>query len=138
MDDKDKDQYSNETEKAPEYGKNKNHLTPEMAPPPGQAVQVDSLRQEEMAQELTADDISMDQDTGTTSELPESHANSIIGWGALALSVLSFFMMPIILGGGGVILGFVARARHANTLGTTAIVAGAASILITLFIAPFI
>lgn len=91
---------------------------------------------EEFAAEMTADDIG---DTVKNEEDTEgTQANSAFGWMALALSIISFFIMPIILGGAGIIVGFIARNRDAETLGNTAIIAGAASILITLFVLPYV
>ncbi|GIO27561.1 hypothetical protein [Ornithinibacillus bavariensis] len=93
-----------------------------------------SRRDEETAAELTADDyrrsVAVDDDT--------EQASSAMGWIALALSIASFFWAPILLGGAGIIVGFIARNRNANTLGNIAIAAGAISILITLFILPFV
>jgi len=60
-----------------------------------------------------------------------------MGWLAVVLSIISFFIMPVILGAAGVIVGFMAKRRGADTLGNTAIIAGAISILLTLFFAPF-
>lgn len=88
---------------------------------------------EEFAAEMTADDIG---DTVRNDE--GAQANSAFGWVALALSIISFFIMPIILGGAGIIVGFISRNRDAETLGNTAIIAGAASILITLFVLPYV
>ncbi|MGP4107254.1 hypothetical protein [Virgibacillus sp. L01] len=91
---------------------------------------------EEFAAEMTADDIG---DTVKNDENTEGdQANSAFGWVALALSIISFFIMPIILGGAGIIVGFISRNRDAETLGNTAIIAGAASILITLFVLPYV
>lgn len=59
------------------------------------------------------------------------------GWLAVILSIVSFFVMPVILGVAGIIVGFIARRRGAETLGMTAIIAGALSVLLTLFFAPF-
>lgn len=100
------------------------------------AIEPDSRRDdEEIAEEITADDydgpLSMEDDDAT-------EVNSVYGWIGIALSVISFFMMPVILGAAGIILGFVSRSRGADALGNTAIAAGAISILITLFVIPFI
>ncbi|RYG74713.1 hypothetical protein EU245_00595 [Lentibacillus lipolyticus] len=92
---------------------------------------VQSKSDEEFAAEMTADDI-VDTDED------ETEGTSAFGWIATALSVVSFFMMPIILGGAGIILGFISRNRGAETLGNTAIIAGAISVLIRLFILPFV
>lgn len=94
-------------------------------------------RDEEVAQELTPeleneehleeDDIDMG-----------IKANSVIGWLALLLAVISFFALPVIFGGAAIILGFIARNRHAEWLGNTSIAAGIVSIVISLFIIPFV
>ncbi|MCL6585382.1 MAG: DUF4190 domain-containing protein [Anoxybacillus sp.] len=59
------------------------------------------------------------------------------GWTALALSILSLFIMPILLGAAGIIVGFMARRRGATTLGMWAIGIGVVSIIIKLFVIPF-
>lgn len=91
---------------------------------------------EETSAELTADT------SDTTSEVEnmdadQTNVNSAYGWVALALSIISFFWLPVILGAAGIIVGFIARNRGSKTLGMTAMIAGAASILISLFILPF-
>lgn len=63
---------------------------------------------------------------------------NLSGWIALILSVLSFFFLPIILGALGIIVGFFARHRNAVWLGNTAIVVGAISIILALFVRPFL
>lgn len=97
-------------------------------------IEPDSSRNEEYAAELTADDYeSVDSDHGATNDV-----NSTYGWVGIALSVVSFFMMPVILGAAGIILGFVSRSRGADTLGNIAIAAGAISILVRFFVLPFV
>jgi hypothetical protein len=56
---------------------------------------------------------------------------------ALALSILSLFVLPIVLGAAGIIIGFIARRRGATTLGAWAIGIGAVSIIVGMFILPF-
>ncbi|MEE6130966.1 hypothetical protein CHN50_06845 [Priestia aryabhattai] len=56
---------------------------------------------------------------------------------ALILSILSLFFLPIILGAAGIILGFIARRKGANTLGAWAIGIGIVSIIVGTFILPF-
>jgi hypothetical protein len=60
-----------------------------------------------------------------------------IGIAALALSVISLFILPVILGAAGIVVGFVARRKGLTTLGSWAIGVGAASMIISLFFAPF-
>lgn len=94
-------------------------------------IEPDSSRNEEYAAEITADDYEQRRDEG-------DGAISTYGWIAIALSAISFFMWPIVLGAAGIILGFVSRSKGADSLGNIAIAAGAISILITLFIVPFV
>lgn len=95
----------------------------------------ENTNDEEIAQELTADDLDnrVDEDSDAG-----SHVGSAVGWISLILSIASFFFMPIILGGAGIIVGFIAKSRDADTLGNTAIIAGAVSIIITLFVLPYL
>ncbi|WP_251026681.1 MULTISPECIES: DUF4190 domain-containing protein [unclassified Bacillus (in: firmicutes)] len=60
-----------------------------------------------------------------------------LGTLALVLSILSLFVLPILFGAAGIVLGFVARRRGATGLGAWAIGIGAISIVIGIFILPF-
>lgn len=97
-------------------------------------VETNSTRDEEFAAEITADDVNTSGDM----EKDDGDVISAYGWIGIALSVISFFVMPIILGGAGIILGFVSRSKGADSLGNTAIAAGAISIVITLFVLPYV
>ncbi|API90553.1 hypothetical protein J32TS6_01800 [Virgibacillus pantothenticus] len=122
------DQYPNrgmkDVEEPPNYGeerKNQDFV----------GVEPDSSRDEEFATEITADDVG--------SEVNEDiDGNTTFGWVGIALSIISFFIWPIIFGTAGIVLGFMSRSRGADALGNIAIAAGAVSILITLFILPFV
>ncbi|WP_430696681.1 DUF4190 domain-containing protein [Metabacillus mangrovi] len=59
------------------------------------------------------------------------------GYIAIALSVISLFLLPVILGAAGLIVGFVARRKGAKTLGSWAIGIGAVSLILGLFVTPF-
>lgn len=63
---------------------------------------------------------------------------SSIGIFALVLSILSLLFMPIVLGAAGIIAGVFARQRDAKTMGNWAIALGAISIVVSLFLSPFI
>ncbi|MDR6224990.1 DUF4190 domain-containing protein [Desmospora profundinema] len=54
---------------------------------------------------------------------------------SLVLSVLSFFMVPFLLGPAAIVLGIIS-ARRGNRLGVWAVGLGAVSIILTAFIAP--
>lgn len=89
---------------------------------------------EETASELVDDyDVSEIEDSQDNEEL-----KSVTGWISIALSVISFFVLPYILAVAGIIVGWVARGREAPILGNIAIVIGALSIIVRLFILPLI
>jgi hypothetical protein len=60
-----------------------------------------------------------------------------IGFAAIVLSILSLFVMPILFGAAGIVLGFIARRRGSEGLGNWAIGLGAISIIVGMFILPF-
>lgn len=59
------------------------------------------------------------------------------GYVALALSILSLFVWPLLLGAVGIVLGIFARRGGAEGLGAWAIGIGAVSIIVGIFILPF-
>lgn len=95
-------------------------------------------RDAEIAQEITAAEFNRPMNRREQETEMKSEVKTGFGWLALILAVLSFFTAPILLGAAGIIFGFVSKSRGADTLGNTAIVAGAISIIIALFIAPFV
>lgn len=56
--------------------------------------------------------------------------NNIYGWIAIALSLLSFFIMPYVFAVASIVLGFIARTRHRTILGNAAIGIGIISIIV--------
>lgn len=100
---------------------------------------------EESAAEVTPRLGGFDRDTVNISpenERPENVTEEgtggrTMGAIALALSILSLFFLPVLMGAAGIIVGFIARRRGANGLGNWAIGIGAVSMIIALFIAPF-
>ncbi|MFC4320795.1 DUF4190 domain-containing protein [Litchfieldia salsa] len=60
-----------------------------------------------------------------------------LGWLALALSIISLFVMPVLMGAAGIIIGFIARRRGATGTGAWAIGLGVVSIVLGIFILPF-
>ncbi|MEI3611695.1 hypothetical protein [Pseudogracilibacillus sp. SO30301A] len=91
---------------------------------------------EETSAEFTEDTIRDDRDQARDENRDE--VNNVYGWIAIALSAISFFFIPILFAGAGIILGFIARNREAQILGNTAIVIGILSIITRLFIMPLI
>lgn len=70
------------------------------------------------------------------SDREQTGAGTGLGLTALALSILSLFVFPVLLGIAGIVLGFVARRRGAAS-GSWAIGIGALSLILGLFILPF-
>ena len=62
---------------------------------------------------------------------------NVMGWSALAVSLISLFVMPVILGAAAIVLGVMARRRGADTLGAWSIGIGAVSVIIGIFVLPF-
>lgn len=87
--------------------------------------------------------ISPENERPTATEAPRNIEETTVEAGrgmailALAISVISLFIMPVILGAAGVIIGFIAKRRGAEGLGNWAIGIGAVSLIVSLFIAPF-
>lgn len=93
---------------------------------------------EETAEELTLDDHSVDDEEIVTDDSEmDVRSSTIIGWSGIVLSVLSFFMLPFILGIAGIVVGFIAKNKEKDRLGNTAIIVGAASIIISMFVLLF-
>ncbi|WP_413231353.1 MULTISPECIES: DUF4190 domain-containing protein [Mesobacillus] len=59
-----------------------------------------------------------------------------LAYSALALSILSLFILPVLFGAAGIVLGFMAR-RRGSAIGSWAIGIGTISILVGIFILPF-
>jgi hypothetical protein len=93
---------------------------------------------EETSAELAAP-ISYDRRISRTDERDRESvtAGKGVGIAALALSILSLFVLPILFGATGIVLGFVARRRGATALGSWAIGIGVVSIIVGMFILPF-
>ncbi|WP_163970016.1 DUF4190 domain-containing protein [Oceanobacillus halotolerans] len=136
----DEKNHHHNVEEAPNHGEeeNKDIITTDLEDHQLEDIDPHSTRNEEIAAELTADDYEGTLEREENETETDTQVNSAVGWFALVLSLVSFFFMPIILGGAGIILGFISRNRGAETLGNTAIIAGAISILITMFVLPFV
>jgi hypothetical protein len=66
-------------------------------------------------------------------EVEPTTAGAVIGWIALALSILSFFTYPVFFGIASVVLGIYAISRDAKTTGWIAIILGGAAAFLALF-----
>ncbi|GAA0380265.1 hypothetical protein [Bacillus horti] len=64
--------------------------------------------------------------------------NTALGWTALVVSIVSLFILPILAGTVGAVTGFFALRNGARTLGGWAIAIGVFSIIMSLFISPFV
>lgn len=91
---------------------------------------------EETAAEIAAP-VSIGRERDRDVDRDRAEGGTGMGWAALALSILSLFVMPILFGAAGIVLGFIARRRGAEGLGAWAIGIGALSIIVGIFILPF-
>ncbi len=83
---------------------------------------------EETATEIAAPLSIRDVDAYERDEAEDATTSGrVLGYSALALSILSLFILPVIMGAAGIVLGFVARRRGAEMLGAWAIGIGAVS-----------
>ena len=92
--------------------------------------------QEETAAEIAPPISGYKQGIGTREDSEMKAGSTGMGLMAIALSVLSLFVFPVLLGITGMVLGFIARSRGAKT-GTWAIAIGAISLLLGIFVLPF-
>lgn len=103
-------------------------------------IEKDNVFHEETAAELSAPVIlKRDREYKSVDTRGDGRVNEGkgIGYLGIALSIISLFMLPVILGAAGIIVGFIARRRGAKTLGAWAIGIGAASLVLGIFILPF-
>lgn len=92
--------------------------------------------QEETAAEIAPPISGYQQGTGIREDGEMKAGSTGMGLMAIALSILSLFVFPVLLGITGIVLGFIARSRGART-GTWAIAIGAISLLLGIFVLPF-
>lgn len=97
--------------------------------------QTDTYR-EETAAEIAAPVTLNRRETSADTNAGAKEGGGAIGLSALALSILSLFVFPVLFGGAGIILGFIARGRGSSA-GTWAITIGAISLILGIFILPF-
>ena len=92
----------------------------------------------EQYQEETAAEIAAPAPPAITrrSEEESTTGGRGLAYSALALSILSLFILPVLFGAAGIVLGFMAR-RRGSAIGSWAIVIGTISILVGIFILPF-
>ncbi|MCR8847168.1 DUF4190 domain-containing protein [Rossellomorea sp. SC111] len=95
----------------------------------------DDYREETAAEIAAPMNVSRDFEDDAAEDTTTS--GRVLGYSALALSILSLFILPVIMGAAGIVLGFVARRRGAEMLGAWAIGIGAVSIIVGLFVLPF-
>lgn len=89
---------------------------------------------EETSVELT-DNKMDDHEVTDNNDLMAS--GSIVAWIGIALSILSFLMLPLLFASAGIILGVIARMQDTRTLGYTAMAIGIVSLIVRLFFVLF-
>lgn len=88
---------------------------------------------EETAAEIAAP-VTLGRDTTAQSE--KAATGTGIGVAAIVLSIISLFVMPVLFGAVGIVLGFIARAKGSTGLGSWAIGIGIVSLVMAMFIVP--
>ncbi|MDP4085209.1 MAG: DUF4190 domain-containing protein [Bacillota bacterium] len=91
---------------------------------------------EETAAEIAAP-VSFDRRRGYDDLGERAEGGAGVGYAALALSIISLFVWPILFGAVGIVLGFIARRKGAEGLGAWAIGVGAVSLILGIFVSPF-
>ncbi|MGM0844227.1 MAG: DUF4190 domain-containing protein [Bacillota bacterium] len=91
---------------------------------------------EETAAELTTP-MALGSDFEKDAAEETNTSGKILGYSALTLSIMSLFIVPVLFGAAGIVLGFVAKRRGTEALGTWAIGIGAISIIVGIFVLPF-
>ncbi|MCY8093411.1 DUF4190 domain-containing protein [Bacillus haynesii] len=76
-------------------------------------------------------------DNGEVRNDADAAGGRVTGYIALALSIISLFMLPVLLGIAGIIVGYIARRQGAAGLGAWAMGIGAVSLVLGIFITPF-
>ncbi|MFK3937662.1 hypothetical protein ACI2JA_09140 [Alkalihalobacillus sp. NPDC078783] len=96
-------------------------------------------KEETAAEFHAAEPISFSTDDRNSGEPVEQMMNGrAMGIFSLVLSILSLFILPILLGAAGIIVGFVARKSLSKSIGNWGIGIGIVSILTSLFFSAFI
>jgi hypothetical protein len=95
-------------------------------------IAVPVLRDEEYATELTEPITKKMQFTGIAEPI-----NRTWGWAAFVVSILSLFILPLIFGSAGVVLGIIAFFRGNVALGGWSMAIGFVSIFTSLVIVPY-
>ncbi|CAN2248357.1 conserved hypothetical protein expressed in germinating spores [Bacillus subtilis] len=91
----------------------------------------------EIAEPYRATDRSNDRDNDRSDGNVNEGEGRGIGYIALALSIISLFVLPVLLGAAGIIVGYIARRRGAQGLGAWAMGIGVVSLVLGIFIIPF-
>ena len=97
---------------------------------------VENKYNEETAAELTTP-MALGSDFERDAAEETTTSGRVLGYSALGLSILSLFIVPVLFGAAGIVLGFVARRRGADAVGAWAIGIGAVSIIVGIFVLPF-
>ncbi|MBR0602097.1 cell division protein CrgA [Bacillus safensis] len=60
-----------------------------------------------------------------------------IGYTALAIAIISLFVLPVLLGVAAIVVGYIARRKGEHALGAWSIGIGIVSVILGIFITPF-
>jgi len=91
-------------------------------------------QEEELAAELTGDVAPAEQSVNRAETADQRMG---IGWFAIILSIVSWFVWPAVLGTAGMVMGLIAYFRGHRSLGLWAIILGLISLVISVLLIPY-
>ncbi|MGP4042425.1 DUF4190 domain-containing protein [Gracilibacillus sp. D59] len=93
-------------------------------------------REAEASAELSANEFNRPIQSEEQETEMKSDVNTAYGWAGLVIALASFFIWPLLMAIGGIVLGFISKRQGADTLGNAAIVTAIVSIIISLIFIP--
>ncbi|ENH97487.1 hypothetical protein J416_05733 [Gracilibacillus halophilus YIM-C55.5] len=93
-------------------------------------------RQPEVSEELSANDFNQPIESDEQETQMQKDVNTVYGWAGLIVAIVSFFIWPLVMSIGGIVLGMISKSQGADTLGNAAIIVSAISLVLSLILIP--
>ncbi|UOQ47434.1 DUF4190 domain-containing protein [Gracilibacillus caseinilyticus] len=94
-------------------------------------------REAETSAELSASEFNRPVASDEQETEMQTNVNPVYGWIGLIAAIASFFVWPLIMAIGAIVLGFISKKQGADTLGNSAIAIGIISIILSMILIPF-